>query len=80
MLCTLEYAARSKAKVNLMAVLAVTENKIGADGFTPDEVLVSLSGKTIEVTNTDAEGRLILCDALTCAARKKATASSTWRP
>lgn len=73
MLCTLEYAARSKAKVNLMAVLAVTENKIGADGFTPDEVLVSLSGKTIEVTNTDAEGRLILCDALTCAARKKAT-------
>ena len=73
MLCTFEYAARSKAKVNLMAVLAVTENKIGADGFTPDEVLVSLSGKTIEVTNTDAEGRLILLRCPDLCSQKKAT-------
>lgn len=72
MLSTLEYAARTKAKVNLMAVLALTENKMGPNGFTPDEVLISLSGKTIEVTNTDAEGRLILCDAITHAANKKA--------
>ncbi len=71
-LCTLEYAARSNAKVNLMAVLAVTENKIGADGFTPDDVLISLSGKTIELTNTDAEGRLILCDAITHACNHQA--------
>ncbi len=71
-MCALELAARSKAKVNLMAVLAITENKIGPNGYTVDDVLVSLSGKTIEITNTDAEGRLILCDALTYAIRKGA--------
>lgn len=71
-LCTLELAARRQAKVNLMAVLAVTENMIGPDAYTVDDVLVSLSGQTIEVTNTDAEGRLILCDALTHASNKQA--------
>ena len=70
-LCTLELAARRQAKVNLMAVLAVTENMIGPDAYTVDDVLVSLSGQTIEVTNTDAEGRLILCDALTHASNKQ---------
>ena len=71
-LCTLELAARRQAKVNLMAILAVTENMIGPDAYTVDDVLVSLSGQTIEVTNTDAEGRLILCDALTHASNKQA--------
>lgn len=62
-----EWIVRNKQKVNVMVVIASTENKIGPDGFTCDEVLVSMSGKTIEITNTDAEGRLILCDALTYA-------------
>lgn len=71
-LCAFEYLVRSKAKVNVMAILAITENKIGPDGFTPDDVLISLSKQTIEVTNTDAEGRLILCDAITHACNKQA--------
>ena len=65
----LELIARRKAKVNVMAVIGATENKIGPDGFTCDDVLISLSGKTIEITNTDAEGRLVLCDAITWAQR-----------
>lgn len=64
-----EWIVRNKQKVNVMVVIASTENKIGPDGYTCDDVLVSMSGKTIEITNTDAEGRLILCDALTYAQR-----------
>src|SRR5699024_3816800 len=64
--------ARRKAKVNVMAVIGATENKIGPDGYTCNDVLTSLSGKTIEITNTDAEGRLVLCDAITWAQRKGA--------
>ena len=66
-LCALELIARNKAKVNVMAVIGATENKIGPDGYTCNDVLTSLSGKTIEITNTDAEGRLVLCDAITWA-------------
>lgn len=68
-----EWIVRNQQKVNVMLVIASTENKIGPDGFTCDEVLVSMSGKTIEITNTDAEGRLILCDALTYAQKLGAT-------
>lgn len=71
-LAAFEWIVRQKAKVNVMAVVAATENKIGPDGYTCDEVLVSMSGRTIEVTNTDAEGRLILSDALTYAQKKGA--------
>lgn len=67
-----EYIVRNRAKANVMAVIAATENKIGPDGYNCDDVLVSLSKKTIEVTNTDAEGRLILCDAITYAQQKGA--------
>ena len=66
-LCALELIARTKAKANVMAVIGATENKIGPDGYTCNDVLTSLSGKTIEITNTDAEGRLVLCDAITWA-------------
>ena len=66
-LCALELIARTKAKANIMAVIGATENKIGPDGYTCNDVLTSLSGKTIEITNTDAEGRLVLCDAITWA-------------
>lgn len=72
-LCALELIARRKSKVNIMAVLGATENKIGPDAYTCNDVLVSLSGKTIEITNTDAEGRLVLCDAITYAQRQGAT-------
>src|SRR5690606_9786853 len=45
------------------------ENAIDGDSYRPSDVITSMSGKTVEVGNTDAEGRLILCDALTYAQR-----------
>jgi leucyl aminopeptidase len=55
--------------VNLVVIAAAVENMPDADAYRPSDVLTSMSGKTIEVGNTDAEGRLILCDALTYAQR-----------
>ena len=68
----MQWLATKKVKANVMAVVAATENMIGPDAYTCDSVLTSLSGKTIEITNTDAEGRLILCDAITYAQQKGA--------
>jgi len=50
--------------VNLLGVIPSTENLLGADAYKPGDVIESYKGVTIEVQNTDAEGRLILCDAL----------------
>jgi len=58
-------AARMKLPVNLVMVVPAVENMPDADAYRPSDVITSMSGKTIEVGNTDAEGRLILCDALT---------------
>ncbi len=58
-----------KLPINLVCVVAAVENMTGSDAYRPSDVLTSMSGKTIEVLNTDAEGRLILCDALTYAQR-----------
>lgn len=57
--------AARKAPVNVVAVIGLVENMPGGDAFRPSDVLTSLSGQTIEVINTDAEGRLVLCDCLT---------------
>jgi len=57
--------ARMKLPLNLLTVVAAVENMPDADAYRPSDVLTSMSGKTIEVGNTDAEGRLVLCDALT---------------
>ena len=54
-----------KLPLNLVMIVAAVENMPDADAYRPSDVLTSMSGKTIEVGNTDAEGRLILCDALT---------------
>lgn len=56
--------ARREAKVNALAVLALAENMPDGDAIRPGDVLTSMSGKTIEVLNTDAEGRLVLADGL----------------
>lgn len=56
--------ARRKAKTHIVASVALAENSISDKAFLPSDVIKSLSGKTIEITNTDAEGRLVLCDAL----------------
>jgi leucyl aminopeptidase len=55
--------------VNLVVIVPAVENMPDGNSYRPSDVLTSMSGKTIEVGNTDAEGRLILCDALTYAQR-----------
>jgi leucyl aminopeptidase len=62
--------ASRKAKVNVVGVIGLVENMPGGDAIRPDDVLTSLSGQTIEVLNTDAEGRLVLADALTYTQRR----------
>lgn len=62
---TFKAAAALKLKVNLIGIVPVVENAIGPLSYKPGDVYLSHSGKTVEITNTDAEGRLILADALT---------------
>ena len=62
-------AARMKLPINLVAVIPTVENMPSGTAIRPGDILTSLSGKTIEVLNTDAEGRLILADALTYVGR-----------
>ena len=62
--------ATRKAKVNAVGVIGLVENMPDGSAFRPDDVLTSLSGQTIEVLNTDAEGRLVLADALTYTQRR----------
>ncbi len=62
-------AVEAALPVNLVVVVAAVENMPDGASYRPSDVLTSMSGKTIEVLNTDAEGRLILCDALTYAQR-----------
>ncbi len=57
--------------INLIMVVPSCENMPGSNATRPGDVITSMSGKTIEILNTDAEGRLILCDALTYARRFK---------
>lgn len=58
-------------KINLVCIVPATENMPNGHATKPGDVVTSMSGQTIEVLNTDAEGRLILCDALTYAERFK---------
>lgn len=69
-LAVMEIAARLKLNQNIYAVLPAVENSIGPDSCKMNDVITTMSGKTVEVYNTDAEGRLILCDALTVAQKK----------
>ncbi len=57
-------ASELKLKTNLIAVLSVAENAVGPDSYKPGDVYRSHSGKTVEISNTDAEGRLVLADAI----------------
>ncbi len=68
---TLVAAARLKLPVNLVGIVPAVENMPSGTAIRPGDILTSASGKTIEVLNTDAEGRLILADALHYAARFK---------
>ncbi|RLB71830.1 MAG: leucyl aminopeptidase [Deltaproteobacteria bacterium] len=66
---TMQAAAQLKLPINLVAVVPAVENMPSGTAIRPGDILTSLSGKTIEVLNTDAEGRLILADALTYVGR-----------
>ncbi len=63
-------AAECKIKQNFAVVIPIVENAIGSESYKPGDVYKSYSGKTVEITNTDAEGRLILADALTYVSKK----------
>ncbi|KKI93336.1 aminopeptidase A [Bacillus sp. SA1-12] len=63
----MEIIGEIRPEQNVVAVIPSTDNMISGKAFKPDDVIVSLSGKTIEVLNTDAEGRLALADGITYA-------------
>ncbi len=63
-LTSISAAARLKLPVHVIGIIPTTENLISGKGYKPGDILTSYNGKTIEVTNTDAEGRLILADGL----------------
>ncbi len=70
---TLRAAALLDLPLHLVGILAAAENLPGGEAYRPGDILTSMSGLTIEVQNTDAEGRLVLCDALHYA-------RTTWEP
>ncbi|WP_017186778.1 leucyl aminopeptidase [Alkalibacillus haloalkaliphilus] len=61
-----------KPKENIMALIPATDNMISHTAYKPDDVIVTMSGKTVEVRNTDAEGRLAMADAVTYARQNDA--------
>ena len=62
---TLKAAGEMRLPLNLVGAIPATENMPGGRATRPGDIVTSLSGQTVEILNTDAEGRLILCDALT---------------
>ncbi len=72
-LSAIDVIASRKLPIDVMAVVAAAENMPGPSAQRPGDVVVSADGKTVEVVNTDAEGRLVLADALTHALRHGAT-------
>lgn len=68
---TMRAAAELKLPINIVGVIPAVENMPGGTAYKPEDILTSMSGQTIEVISTDAEGRLILADALTYTERFK---------
>jgi leucyl aminopeptidase len=71
---TMKAVALMKLPLNVVGIVPATENMPGGNAVKPGDVVTTMSGKTVEILNTDAEGRLILCDALTYAERYKPAA------
>lgn len=65
----MEAVAEMQLPLNVVGVVAAAENMPGSQATKPGDVVTTMSGKTVEILNTDAEGRLVLCDALTYAGR-----------
>jgi len=68
---TLSAISKAKLPVKVIGLIPVTDNAIGPDAYVPGDVITMHNGKTVEVLNTDAEGRLILADALSYAKKYK---------
>lgn len=66
---TMNAVADMKLPINIIGMIAAAENMPSGRATKPGDIVTSMSGKTIEILNTDAEGRLVLCDALTYAER-----------
>lgn len=66
---TIAAIAQMRLPINVVGIIPATENMPGGNATKPGDIVTSMSGQTIEILNTDAEGRLILCDALTYAER-----------
>ena len=62
-------AADNRLPVHLVALLPMTDNRPSANAYAPDDIITMYDGTTVEVVNTDAEGRLILADAIAYAAK-----------
>ena len=73
-IASLTLAARLRLKINLVGLAAAVENMPGGKAVKPGDIATSASGQTVEILNTDAEGRLILCDALHYARRYRPAA------
>ncbi|UUD35468.1 M17 family metallopeptidase [Mycoplasmopsis caviae] len=67
---TLKAIAQLKPKKNVSAIMCITDNRINGDASLPDSVWKAMNGKSVEINNTDAEGRLVMADGLVYAARK----------
>ncbi|HEX3097324.1 MAG TPA: leucyl aminopeptidase [Usitatibacter sp.] len=71
---TMKAAALIELPMNVVGVIPTTENMPGGNAIKPGDIVTTMSGQTVEILNTDAEGRLILCDALTYVAKYKPAA------
>lgn len=58
----LESLVKNEVKVNVMVIICATDNRINGEALLPDDIITAMSGKTIEIVSTDAEGRLTLAD------------------
>lgn len=61
---TIAACSELKLRVNVVAIVAAAENLVSSSAFKPSDIIKAYNGKTVEITNTDAEGRLVLADAL----------------
>ncbi len=66
-LSAIHAAANLQLPINIVAIMACAENMPSGNATRPDDIVTTMSGKTVEIANTDAEGRLVLCDTLTYA-------------
>ncbi|WP_280124635.1 M17 family metallopeptidase [Mycoplasmopsis bovis] len=66
---TMKAIAQLKPKKNVSAIMCITDNRVNGDASLPDSVWVAMNGKSVEINNTDAEGRLVMADGLVYGAK-----------